>query len=98
MENEEKAKVIIDYDKYQELLAKANLNEKAIQEIKDVAFKEGYDKGYRLGNSLCQLKLRQTYLGLLKNLNGCFDVVPAYCLLFVAFMLIVSFKKILSLM
>jgi hypothetical protein len=80
MENEEKAKVILDYDKYQELLAKANLNENAIQEIKDVAFKEGYDKGYRLGNSLCQLKLRQTYLGLLKNLNGCFDVVPAYSL------------------
>lgn len=56
MENEEKAKVIIDYDKYQELLAKANLNEKAIQEIKDVAFKEGYDKGYRLGTTLLTIK------------------------------------------
>nr|UVM95160.1 MAG: hypothetical protein [Bacteriophage sp.] len=43
MENEEKAKVIIDYDKYQELLAKANLNEKAIQEIKDIAYKDGCD-------------------------------------------------------
>lgn len=41
MENEEKAKVIIDYDAYQELLAKANLNEKTIQEIKDAAYKEG---------------------------------------------------------
>lgn len=62
------------------MLAKANLNENAIQEIKDVTFKEGYDKGYRLGYSLCQLKVRQTYLGLLKNLNGCFDVVPDYSL------------------
>ena len=35
MEKEEKAKVIVDYDRYQELLAKANLNEKDIQEIKD---------------------------------------------------------------
>ena len=70
MEKEEKAKVIIDYDKYQELLAKANLNKDAIQGIKNVAFKNGYDKGYRLGNSLCKLKVRQTYLGLLKNLNG----------------------------
>lgn len=43
MENKEKAKVIIDYDKYQELLAKANLNEKAIQEIKDIAYKDGCD-------------------------------------------------------
>lgn len=41
MENEEKEKVIIDYDKYQELLAKANLNEKTIQEIKDAAYKDG---------------------------------------------------------
>lgn len=41
MEKEEKEKVIIDYDKYQELLAKANLNEKTIQEIKDAAYKEG---------------------------------------------------------
>lgn len=41
MENEEKAKVILDYDKYQELLAKANLNEKTIQQIKNAAYKEG---------------------------------------------------------
>lgn len=46
MENEEKAKVIIDYDKYQELLAKANLNEKTIQEIKDIAYKDGCDYRY----------------------------------------------------
>lgn len=45
MEKEEKEKVIIDYDKYQELLAKANLNEKAIKEIKDAAYKEGLDFG-----------------------------------------------------
>lgn len=41
MEKDEKEKVIIDYDKYQELLAKANLNEKTIQEIKDAAYNEG---------------------------------------------------------
>lgn len=93
MENEEKAKVILDYDKYQELLAKANLNKDAIQGIKDVAFKEGYDKGYRLGNSLCQLKVRQTYLVLLKNLNGCFKVVPAYSLFGVCSFYANSFLK-----
>lgn len=81
MEKEEKAKVIIDYDKYQELLAKANLNEKVIQEIKDAAYKEGHDKGYRVGNGLCQLKVRQTYIGLLKILNGCFEDVPAFSLI-----------------
>lgn len=63
MENEEKAKVIIDCDKYQELLAKANLNENAIQEIKDVTFKEGYDKGYRLGYSLYK-NIMNAYLNL----------------------------------
>lgn len=41
MEKEENTKVILDYDKYQRLLAKANLNEKTIQEIKDAAYKEG---------------------------------------------------------
>lgn len=80
MEKEEKAKVIVDYDRYQELLAKANLNEKDIQEIKDAAYKEGYDKGYNIGNGLCQLKVRQTHLGLLKVLDGCFKDVPAYSL------------------
>lgn len=80
MENEEKAKVIIDYDKYQELLTKANLNEKDIQEIKDAAYKEGYDNGYKIGNGICQLKVRQTHLGLLKVLDGCFKDVPAYSL------------------
>lgn len=80
MEKEEKAKVILDYDNYQELLTKANLNKDAIQGIKDVAFKEGYDKGYNIGNSLCQLKVRQTHLGLLKVLDGCFKDVPAYSL------------------
>lgn len=34
MEKEEKTKVIIDYDKYQELLAKANQHEKYIEDIK----------------------------------------------------------------
>ena len=41
MEKEEKAKVILDYDKYQELLNKANLNEETIKEIKDAAYKAG---------------------------------------------------------
>lgn len=81
MEKEEKVKVILDYDKYQELLTKVNLNKEAIEGIKNVAYKEGYNNGYRIGNGLCQLKVRQTYLGLLKVLNGCFEVVPAYSLL-----------------
>lgn len=80
MENEEKAKVILDYDKYQELLNKENMNEETIKEIKDASFKEGYGKGYNIGNSLCKLKVRQTHLGLLKVLDGCFKDVPAYSL------------------
>lgn len=80
MEKEEKAKVILDYDKYQELLAEANLNEKTIQEIKKAAFEKGYDKGYNVGNGLCQLKVRQAYLRLLKVLDDCFKDVPAYSL------------------
>lgn len=44
MENEEKAKVILDYDKYQELLAKANLNEKYIEDIKFELSKEYENK------------------------------------------------------
>ena len=99
MEKEERAKVILDYDKYQELLTKANLIEETIKEIKDAAFKEGYDKGYNIGNGLCQLKVRQTHFGLLKVLDGCFKDVPLIlCLEYVVFMLIVSFKKRLNLM
>lgn len=64
MEKEEKAKVILDYDKYQELLNKANMNEETIKEIKDASFKEGYDKGYNIGNGRCKLKVRQIYLGM----------------------------------
>jgi len=41
--------VLIDLENYQELLAKANLNDKTIQEFRDAAYKAGYDRGYREG-------------------------------------------------
>lgn len=46
MGNKETPKVLIDLDKYQELLEKANLNDKTIQVYKDASYNEGYKKGY----------------------------------------------------
>lgn len=80
MKIEEKPKVLIDLDKYQELLEKANLNEETIQEFKDAAYKDGYNKGYRAGNDLCQLSVRQEYLKLQKTLDDSFENIPAYSL------------------
>lgn len=38
MENEEKAKVILDYDKYQELLERARFSDLKARSIEDAAF------------------------------------------------------------
>lgn len=71
MEKDEKAKVIIDYDKYQELLAKANLNEKAIKEIKDATYKEGLEFG---NNEISRLDARYKKLCIkYSNLNSKID-------------------------
>lgn len=75
MKIEEKPKVLIDLDKYQELLSKANLNEETIQEFKDAAYKDGYNKGYRAGNDLCQLSVRQECSRLQKTLDDFFENV-----------------------
>lgn len=47
MENEEKAKVILDYDKYQELLERVRLSDsKALSIVEDVldSVTKGYEK------------------------------------------------------
>lgn len=72
MENKETPKVLIDLDKYQELLEKANLNDKTIQQFKDAAYNEGYKKG----NDLCQLTVRQACSRLQKTLDDFFENVP----------------------
>lgn len=76
MGNKETPKVLIDLDKYQELLEKANLNDKTIQVYKDASYKEGYNKGYKKGNDLCQLTVRQACSRLQKTLDECFENVP----------------------
>lgn len=76
MGNKETPKVLIDLDKYQELLEKANLNDKTIQEYKDASYKEGYNKGYKKGNDLCQLTVRQACSRLQKTLDDFFENVP----------------------
>lgn len=78
MQNEETPKVLIDLDKYQKLLEKANLNDKTIQQFKDAAYNEGYKKGYYKGNDLCQLAVRQECSRLQKTLDDCFENVPGY--------------------
>lgn len=81
MENKEKPKVLIDLDKYQELLEKANLNDKTIQEYKDASYNAGYKKGYCKGNDLCQLAVRQACSRLQKTLDDCFENVPGCSML-----------------
>lgn len=93
MKIEEKPKVLIDLDKYQELLEKANLNDKIIQEYKDVSYKEGYNKGYMKGNDLCQLAVRQACSRLQQTLDDCFENVPGCSMLgFLRFRVDSSFR------
>lgn len=80
MQNEEKPKVLIDLDKYQELLEKANMNDKTIQVYKDASYNEGYKKGYKKGNDLCQLTVRQACSRLQKRLDDFFENVPGCCM------------------
>ena len=92
MENEEKAKVILDYDKYQELLAKANLNEKYIEDIKSKLSKEyenkirdfentshkSFEEGLHAGISLSHGEAARTIRKeLLENLDSILENVPA---------------------
>lgn len=92
MENEEKAKVILDYDKYQELLNKANLNEKYIEDIKSKLSKEyenkirdfenqshkSFEEGLNAGISLSHCEAARTIRKeLLENLDFILENVPA---------------------
>lgn len=81
MENKEKPKVLIDLDKYQELLEKANLNDKTIKEYKDASYNAGYKKGYMKGNDLCQLTVRQACSRLQKTLDDFFENVSGCSML-----------------
>ena len=81
MENKEKPKVLIDLDKYKELLEKANLNDKTIQEYKDASYNAGYKKGYMKGNDLCQLTVRQACSRLQKKLDDFFENVSGCSML-----------------
>lgn len=93
MKIEEKPKVLIDLDKYQALLAKANLNDKTIQQFKDAAYNEGYKKGYYKGNDLCQLAVRQECSRLKKTLDDFFENVPGCSMLgFLRFRVDSSFR------
>lgn len=93
MENKETPKVLIDLDKYQDLLAKANINDKNIQEYKDAYYKEGYNKGYMKGNDLCQLAVRQECSRLMKTLDDFFENVPGCSMLgFLRFRVDSSFR------
>lgn len=99
MKIEEKPKVLIDLDKYQKLLEKANLNDKTIQQFKDAAYNEGYKKGYNRGNDLCQLAVRQECSELQKTLDDFLKTfLVVLCLAFYAFVLIVPSEIRLSLM
>lgn len=93
MENKETPKVLIDLDKYQKLLEKANLNDKTIQQFKDAAYNEGYKKGYYKGNDLCQLAVRQECSRLKKTLDDFFENVPGCSMLgFLRFRVDSSFR------
>lgn len=81
MENKEKPKVLIDLDKYQELLEKANLNDKTIQKYKDASYNAGYKKGYMKGNDLFQLTVRQACSRLQKKLDDFFENVSGCSML-----------------
>lgn len=90
MEKEER--VIVDYDKYQELLAKANLNEKYIEDIKSKLSKEyenkirdfenkshkSFEEGLHAGISLSHSEAARTIRKeLLDNLDSILENVPA---------------------
>lgn len=90
MENEER--VIVDYDKYQELLAKANLNEKYIEDIKSELSKEyenkirdfenksqkSFEEGLHAGISMTYSDTARTIRKeLLENLDSILENVPA---------------------
>lgn len=90
MEKEER--VIVDYDKYQELLAKANLNEKYIEDIKSELSKKyenkirdlenqshkSFDEGLHAGISMSYSDVARTIRKeLLENLNSILEKVPA---------------------
>lgn len=90
MEKEER--VIVDYDKYQELLAKANLNEKYIEDIKSKLSKEyenkirdfenqshkSFEEGLNVGISLSHSEVARTIRKeLLENLDSILENVPA---------------------
>lgn len=90
MEKEER--VIVDYDKYQELLAKANLNEKYIEDIKSELSKEyenkirdfenqsqkSFEEGLHAGISMAYSDTARTIRKeLLKNLDSILENVPA---------------------
>lgn len=90
MEKEER--VIVDYDKYQELLAKANLNEKYIEDIKSKLSKEyenkirdfenqshkSFEEGLHAGISLSHSEAARTIRKeLLENLDSILENVPA---------------------
>lgn len=90
MEKEER--VIVDYDKYQELLAKANLNEKYIEDIKSELSKEyenkirdfenqshkSFEEGLHAGISMSYSDTARTIRKeLLENLDSILENVPA---------------------
>lgn len=90
MEKEER--VIVDYDKYQELLAKANLNEKYIEDIKSELSKKheieirdlenqshkAFDEGLHAGISMSYSDTARTIRKeLLENLDSILENVPA---------------------
>ena len=90
MEKEER--VIVDYDKYQELLAKANLNEKYIEDIKSELSKKheieirdlerqvhkAFKEGLDAGISMSYSDAARTIRkDLLENLDSILEHVPA---------------------
>ena len=90
MEKEER--VIVDYDKYQELLAKANLNEKYIEDIKSELSKEyenkirdfenrshkSFEEGLQAGMTMTYSDTARTIRKeLLENLDSILENVPA---------------------
>ena len=90
MEKEER--VIVDYDKYQELLAKANLNEKYIEDIKSELSKKyenkirdlenqshkSFDEGLHAGILMSYRDVARTIRKeLLENLDSILEKVPA---------------------
>lgn len=89
---EKKERVIVDYDKYQELLAKANLNEKYIEDIKSELSKEyenkirdfenqtnkSFEAGLHAGISMTYSDTARTIRkDLLENLDSILKNVPA---------------------